>query len=82
MAGYARKGNYVSEYVSKGAIKVLEIIGISEVSFDDAVSQAVAKASETIEGITGVEVTSQTARVKDGKVTQYHATVKLAFAVK
>jgi flavin-binding protein dodecin len=72
----------VSEYVSKGAIKVLEIIGISEESFDDAVSQAVAKASETIDGITGVEVTSQTARVKDGKVTQYHATVKLAFAVK
>ena len=72
----------MSEYVSKGAIKVLEIIGISEESFDDAVSQAVAKASETIEGITGVEVTSQTARVKDGKVTQYHATVKLAFAVK
>ena len=82
MAGYTWKGINMGEYVSKGAIKVLEIIGISEVSFDDAVSQAVAKASETIEGITGVEVTSQTARVKDGKVTQYHATVKLAFAVK
>lgn len=72
----------MGEYVSSGAIKILEIIGISEKSFDDAVSQAVAKASETIQGITGVEVTSQTARVKDGKVTQYHATVKLAFAVK
>ena len=72
----------MSEIVSRGAIKVLEIIGISEVSFDDAVSQAVAKASETIEGITGVEVTGQTARVKDGKVTQYHTTVKLAFTVK
>lgn len=72
----------MGEYVSSGAIKILEVIGISEKSFDDAVSQAVAKASETIQGITGVEVTSQTARVKDGKVTQYHATVKLAFAVK
>ena len=72
----------MGEYVSKGAIKVLEIIGISEKSFDDAVSQAVAKAAETIDGISGVEVMSQTARVKDGKVTQYHATVKLAFAVK
>jgi flavin-binding protein dodecin len=72
----------MGEYVSKGAIKVLEIIGISEQSFDDAVSQAVAKAAETIDGISGVEVLSQTARVKDGKVTQYHATVKLAFAVK
>jgi len=72
----------MGEYVSKGAIKVLEIIGISEDGFEDAVKQAVAKAAETIEGITGIEVTSQTARVKDGKVTQYHTTVKLAFAVK
>ena len=72
----------MGEYVSKGAIKVLEIIGISEESFDDAVSQAVTKAAESIDGISGVEVVSQTARVKDGKVTQYHATVKLAFAVK
>ena len=72
----------MGEMVSKGAIKVVEIIGISEDSFDDAVANAVAKAAETIDGISGVEVISQTARVKDGKVTQYHATVKLAFAVK
>ena len=72
----------MGEYLEKGAIKVVEIIGISESSFDDAVQQAVTKAADTIEGITGVEVLSQTARVKDGKVTQYHATVKLAFAVK
>ena len=82
MAWHTWKGINMGEYVSKGAIKVLEIIGISEESFDDAVSQAVAKASETIDGITGVEVTSQTARVKDGKVSQYHTTVKLAFTVK
>ncbi len=72
----------MGEYVSKGAIKVLEIIGISEESFEDAVSQAVAKAAESIDGITGVEVTNQSARVKDGRITQYHSTVKLAFAVK
>jgi flavin-binding protein dodecin len=72
----------MGEKVSKGAIKVVEIIGISEQSFDDAVTNAVAKAAETIDGISGVEVISQTARVKDGKITQYHATVKLAFTVK
>ena len=82
MPGTPGKGTRMGEYVSKGAIKVLEIIGISEDGFEDAVKQAVAKAAETIDGISGVEVMSQTARVKDGKVTQYHATVKLAFAVK
>jgi flavin-binding protein dodecin len=42
----------------------------------------VSQASETIDGITSVEVTSQTARVNDGKVTQYHTTVTLAFTMK
>jgi len=71
----------VSDYISKGAIKVIEVIGVSEKSWEDAVAQAVDKASESVKGITGVEVTAQTARVNDGKVVQYNATVKLAFVV-
>lgn len=67
--------------ISSGAIKVIEVIGVSEESWEDAVGQAVAKASESVKGITGVEVVSQTARVSDGKVTRYNATVKLAFVV-
>lgn len=71
----------MSDYIAKGAIKVIEVIGVSEKSWEDAVSQAVSKASESVKGITGVEVTAQTARVSDGKVVQYNATVKLAFVV-
>ena len=69
-------------YVSKGAIKVIEIIGVSDKSFDDAVNQAVKKASETVKDISGVEVTKFMAPVEKGKITQYRANVKLAFAVK
>ncbi len=72
----------MSHYIEKGAVKVIEIIGVSPDSFEDAVQRAVSKASESVSGITGVEVVSHTARVEDGKVTQYHATCKLAFAVK
>ena len=38
-------------------------------------------AQKTVRGITGIELTSQTAKVKDGKVTEYHATCKIAFTV-
>ena len=72
----------MGDYIDKGAIKVLEIIGVSGKSFEDAVEQAVSKAAESVSGITGVEVTAQTARVDDGKVSQYHATCKIAFVVK
>ena len=71
----------MSDYISRGAIKVIEVIGVSEDSWEDAADQAVKKASESVKGITGIEVVSQTARVKDGEITQYHATIKLAFVV-
>lgn len=71
----------MSDYITKGAVKVIEVIGVSDKDWEDAVGQAVTKASESVKGITGVEVMAQTARVSDGKVVQYNATVKLAFVV-
>ncbi|MFO7942458.1 MAG: dodecin family protein [Bacillota bacterium] len=63
-------------------VKVVEIIGTSEKGWEDAVKQGVKRASETIENITGVEVTAVTARVQDGDLTEYRATMKVAFTVK
>lgn len=68
-------------YIDKGAIKVVEIIGVSDKSWEDAVAMAVAKTADTIKGITGVEVTAFTAKVEDGKVIRYQAACKIAFAV-
>ncbi len=71
-----------SSSINAGAIKIVELVGVSKKSFEDAVAQAVKKASETIKGITGVEIISQSAKVSNGKIVQYRANVKLAFAVK
>jgi flavin-binding protein dodecin len=71
----------MSDYITKGAVKVIEVIGVSDESWEDAAAQAVKKASESVKGITGIEVISHTARVDDGKITQYNATIKLAFVV-
>jgi dodecin len=72
----------VNDYIDTGAIKVIEVIGVSDESFEDAVTRAVRKAAESISGITGVEVQSWNARVKDGDVVQYRAGCKIAFVVK
>ena len=68
-------------HISDGAVKVIEIIGISSKSFDDAVTQALNKASKSVKGITGFEVTKHMASVVDGKITQYKVNLKLAFPV-
>ena len=72
----------MSDIIESGAIKVIEVIGISQKGFEDAVDQAVTKASESIKGISGVEVQSFNAKVEDGKVVQYRAALKLAFTVR
>jgi flavin-binding protein dodecin len=68
-------------HINDGAVKVIEIIGISSKSFDDAVNQGLSKASKTVKGISGVEVTKHMARVEDGKITQYKVNLKVAFPV-
>lgn len=68
-------------HIKEGAVKVIEIIGISTKSFDDAVSQALSKASESVKGITGFEVTKHMAAVEDGKITSYKVNLKIAFPV-
>jgi hypothetical protein len=63
------------------AVKILEILGTSETSWSDAAKEAVNEAQKSLRHITGVEVVSQTAKVKDGKITEYHTTCKIAFRV-
>jgi dodecin len=71
----------MSSHINEGAVKVIEIIGISSKSFDDAIIQALKKASKTLKGITGFEVIKHLASVKDGKITRYKVNLKLAFPV-
>jgi dodecin len=71
----------MSKHINEGAVKIIEIIGISSKSFDDAIVQAVSKASKTVKGITGFEIINYMASVEDGKIKQYKVNLKLAFPV-
>ncbi len=50
------------------AIKIVEVIGISEVGMEDAVKNAVEEASKTVRNITGVDVIGFTTKVENGKI--------------
>lgn len=63
------------------AVKVVKVLGTSEESWNDAADEAVREASKTIEDIHGVELEDQTAQVENGEVTEYRATVEVAFPV-
>jgi len=71
----------MSTHINEGAVKIIEIIGISSKSFDDAIVQALNKASKTVNGITGFEVIKHMASVEAGNIKHYKVNLKLAFPV-
>lgn len=63
------------------AIKIIEVIGTSTSSMEDAVKNAVEETSKTIRNISGVDVLGHTAKVEDGKIVSWNSNVKIAFEV-
>ena len=62
-------------------IKVVEVVGTSPASFDDAIRAAVKRAAGSLRHITGVDVKHMTAAVSDGQVSEYRVDLKIAFAL-
>ena len=61
--------------------KVIELIGASSNSWEEAARNALAEAVKTVKNVQGIHVISFTAKVEDGKIIEYHANVKIAFVV-
>jgi len=62
-------------------VKVIELIGSSKNSWEEAARNAVKEAAKTVRHIVGVDVVGFTAKVKDGDIIEYRANVKIAFIV-
>jgi flavin-binding protein dodecin len=62
-------------------VKVIEIIGESTKSWEEAAQNAVKVARKSLRNLIGVDVVSMTGSVKDDKIVQYRTTVKVAFRV-
>ena len=64
-----------------GIEKHLSITGTSSVSWKDAVVQAVAEASKTIDYLTSVRIIDQRAKIDGKKLIQYYVDIDLAFVI-
>jgi flavin-binding protein dodecin len=62
--------------------KVIEITAASADSFEDAIRQGVAKASETVRQIQGAWIKEQKVKVsEDGSITEYRVDLKVTFVL-
>lgn len=62
-------------------VKVVEVIASSEISFDDAVKNALKEASKTIKNIDSIYVKDMKCHVKDNAIISYGVICKLSFRV-
>jgi flavin-binding protein dodecin len=62
-------------------VKIIELIGSSPNGWSEAAQNAVTEAAKTVKNIKGVHVKRCTAKVKDNRIIQYNADVKIAFIV-
>ena len=62
-------------------VKIIEVVGCSEGSWQDAVDSAVERASKTLRNIRGVDVLGWTGKVRDKKIVEYRPNVKISFMV-
>jgi flavin-binding protein dodecin len=65
--------------VGNTVYKVVEVIGTSTQSWEDAAKNAVETAGGTLRGLRVAEVVKTDMTVKDGKVQRYRARVLLSF---
>ena len=61
--------------------KVIELVGTSEVSWEDAAKNAVETASRTLKNLRIAEVGKLDMKVENGKVITYRARVNLSFKI-
>jgi flavin-binding protein dodecin len=62
--------------------KVIEIVGTSDVSWEDAAAKAVERAGKTVEDLRIGEVITQDVTIDNGKVTSYRTKLSVSFKFK
>jgi flavin-binding protein dodecin len=67
--------------MSNHVYKSIELTGSSSTTIEDAVSNAIAKASETIRNIHWFNIVETRGHVQDGKVAYWQVTLKVGFTL-
>jgi flavin-binding protein dodecin len=67
--------------MSDNVYKVIEIVGSSATSIEDAIEGAIARAASTVQDIGWFEVKETRGHVEGGRVAHYQVTLKIGFTL-
>lgn len=72
-----RLGNFMSEHI----YKLIELVGSSTISSDDAINNAIARAARTVKHMSWFELVETRGHIVEGKVAHYQVTIKVGFRI-
>ncbi len=59
--------------------KLIELVGVSETSMEEAIQNAVARANQTLKNLDWFEVVEARGVIQDGAVSQFQVKIKVGF---
>ena len=62
-----------------GVYKVIELVGTSENSWEDAAKQAIDLANKSLRGLRVAEISKMDVRLDNGKIVEYRVRVNVSF---
>ena len=90
MFGFRAAGPHIRQATEPGKLgakeadamsvaRVTELSATSETGFEDAINQAVARATKTLRGVEGCWVKDMNVMIEDGNITGYKVNVEITF---
>ncbi|HZG10345.1 MAG TPA: dodecin [Allosphingosinicella sp.] len=67
--------------MSDNVYKIIEIVGSSETSVEDAIQKAIARAAASLHGLRWFEVKETRGHIEDGRVAHYQVTLRVGFTL-
>lgn len=58
---------------------LIELVGVSEISYDDAAKRAIERASQSLKGLGWFKVTQLRGLIRDGEMVEYQVTLQVGF---
>jgi flavin-binding protein dodecin len=65
--------------MSDKTYKLIELVGVSENSIEEAIQNAIARANQTLKNLDWFEVVEARGMIQDGTVNQFQVKIKVGF---
>ncbi len=62
--------------------KLIELVGVSSKSIEDAIQSAVSRANQTLKNLDWFEVTETRGLIQEGKINQFQVKLKVGFRLR